>query len=128
MKVEIFSRFNGGNFRSPSGAVPTNSSIQFEIQIPRYYGLQETYIVWINDDNNQYEYIKMNWKGIQEGRDVFEKSIDVKNKGLVWYYFQLKSLDQVTYVGKDQLGSVETKTEPPSWQLTIYDESFTTPD
>lgn len=128
MKSDIFSRFNGGNFRYPSGAVPTKSNIVFEIQIPRYYGLKETYLVWINDENNQYEHIKMNWIGLKNGHDVFELSLEIKHQGLVWYYFQLKSLTHVTYVGKELDGVVETDVEPPSWQLTIYDEQFKTPD
>lgn len=117
-----------GNFRYPSGAVPTESNIIFNIQIPRYYGLKEVYLVRIKDKDNQYEYRKMNWRGIENGRDVFETSIEVNNQGLIWYYFQLKSVTTTLYVGKDYDGILETDVEPPSWQLTVYDKSFTTPE
>ncbi|WP_042347163.1 alpha-amylase family glycosyl hydrolase [Bacillus massiliigorillae] len=128
MENQISSRFTIGNFRYPSGAVPTNSNINFNIQVPRYYGLKEVFLVCIKDEDNHYDYLRMNWKGIESGRDVFEVSMEVKNQGLLWYYFQLKSLDHVTYVGKDVDGIIETEVEPPSWQITIYDEAFKTPD
>jgi len=110
------------------GAVPTNSTIVFEIQVPRHYGLKETSIVWINDENDEYKYIKMKWKGICNGRDIYEQHVEVKEQGLVWYYFQLKTLSHVLYVGKGIDDFMVTEIEPPSWQLTIYDEHFTTPD
>jgi len=110
------------------GAVPTNTTIVFEIQVPRHFGLQETSLVWITDENDEYQYIKMNWKGISGGRDIYEQQVEVKNQGLVWYYFQLKALSHVLNVGKGTDGHIVTEVEPPSWQLTVYDEHFTTPD
>lgn len=128
MEIQIQSQFENGNFRYPSGAIPTHTTITFEIQVPRSYGLKEVHLVWINDENNHYDYIKMNWKGIREGRDLYEKNVEVKNEGLVWYYFQLKSMTHVSFVGKKMDGMIETDVEPPAWQITVYDEHFTTPD
>ncbi len=128
MEISICSRFSQGSFREPTGAVPTNTTIVFEIQVPRHFGLQETSLVWITDENDEYQYIKMNWKGISGGRDIYEQQVEVKNQGLVWYYFQLKALSHVLNVGKGTDGHIVTEVEPPSWQLTVYDEHFTTPD
>ncbi|MEH6940722.1 glycoside hydrolase family 13 protein [Bacillus sp. JJ722] len=128
MENQISSLFTMGNFRYPSGAVPTNSNVKFNIQIPRYYGLKEVYLVCIKDENNHYDYRKMCWKGIENGRDVFEASMEVRNQGLIWYYFQLKSMTTTIYVGKDYNDIIEAEVEPPAWQLTVYDKSFTTPD
>lgn len=128
MEYQISSRYSEGNFRYPSGAVPTNSTIQFNIQIPRHYGLKDVFLVCISDEDNQYEYLKMNWKGIESGRDVFEIELDVKKQGLIWYYFQLKTINSVSYIGKSNYGIVETGVEPYSWQITVYDEELTTPD
>lgn len=128
MENHISSRFKKQNFRYPTGAVPSHSNILFEIQVPRYYALKEIYLVYICDVNNHYEYVKMAWKGIDSGRDIFEKSIEVKHPGLIWYYFQCNSLNKVTYIGKGNNGICETDVEPASWQISVYDESFTTPD
>lgn len=128
MEITICSRFSHGGFREPSGAVPTHSTIVFEIQVPRHYGLKETSLVWITDENGEYQYIKMRWKGMNGGRDIYEQQVEVKTPGLVWYYFQLKALSHVLYVGKGIDRHMVTEVEPPSWQLTIYDENFTTPD
>ncbi|MGM9922814.1 MAG: glycoside hydrolase family 13 protein [Bacillus sp. (in: firmicutes)] len=128
MKIDICSRFTGGNFRYPSEAVPTHSNIAFDIQVPRYYGLKAIDLVWISDDNNQYEYIKMNWIGMEKGRDIFSTTVTVEKQGLIWYYFRLVSQTNISYVGKQMDTIIETEEEPPSWQLTVYDESFTTPD
>ena len=128
MEIQICSSFDNGNFRFPAGAVETSSKILFEIEIPRSYGLKEVNLVWINDYNNYYDYIKMNWKGIKEGRDVFTKEIEVESEGIIWYYFQLKSIDHVTFVGKKMDGMIETDVEPPAWQITIFNKHFKTPD
>ena len=80
MEIQIQSQFENGNFRYPSGAIPTHTTITFEIQVPRSYGLKEVHLVWINDENNHYDYIRMNWKGIREDRDRYEKNVEVKNE------------------------------------------------
>lgn len=128
LENQICSRFEEGNFRSPAGAVPTDSSIIFEIEVPRLYGLKDVYLVRIQDDTNQYDYFKMIWMGIHNGRDVYETTINVDKKGLNWYYFQLSSSTHVSYLGKDKQSFIITDVEPPSWQLTVYDPSFSTPD
>lgn len=128
MENQICSRFTEGNFRSPSHAVPTYSSIMFEIEVPRTFGLREVSLVRIYDENNEYEYIKMKWQGIQSGRDIFEVEIEVNQKGLNWYYFQLKTMNDVFYLGKSKGKYVLQDTEPPSWLLTVYDNSFKTPE
>lgn len=124
----IYSRYEYGNFRYPAGAVSTDSTVHFNIQIPRHYGLKEVNLVCINDNNHQYQYVKMNWKGLKEGQDIFETKVKVNESGIVWYYFQLKTLADTWYVGKGAAGIIESNSEPPSWQLSIYDQNFTTPD
>lgn len=128
MGIHISSHSKYGDFRYPSGAVPAHSTIIFDIRVPRYYGIKDVYLVWIDDENDQRQYIKMNWKGIDGGRDVFEKSEEVKQSGLVWYYFQLRTVTKTFYVGKNKDKIVEIDVEPPSWQITIFDPDFTTPD
>lgn len=127
MENGISSRFKDGNFRSPAGAVPTHSSILFEIEIPRSYGLREVCLVWIHDENNEYEYLKMKWQGISAGRDIYELAVNVHDQGLYWYYFQLKSIADVYCVGRNRIELSSSDVEPPSWQLTVYDHQFTTP-
>jgi cyclomaltodextrinase / maltogenic alpha-amylase / neopullulanase len=125
---QICSRFIEGNFRSPSHAVPAHSSIIFEIEIPRTFGLRGVSLVWIHDENNQYDFIKMKWMGIKSGRDIFETEVKVDDKGLNWYYFQLKTVTGVFYVGKSNENYVIQDKEPSSWLLTVYDDAFETPD
>ncbi|TKC19303.1 alpha-amylase family glycosyl hydrolase [Robertmurraya kyonggiensis] len=126
MENRICSRFEGGNFRHPSGAVPTHASILFEIEVPRFYGFKEVSLVVINDRTHQYHRLKMDWKGMECGRDIYELDIEIDDVGLYWYYFQLESVTEVQYFGMHDTGISET--EPPSWQLTVYDKEFTTPD
>lgn len=128
MENQIMSNLHYSNFRYPSGAVPTDSVVKFEIQVPRYYALKEVYLVWINDEDHQYTHIKMNWAGIQEGRDIFHKAIEIKQPGLAWYYFRLHTVTKQIYVGKHNQDVIEMEVEPPSWQLTSYDKDFRTPD
>lgn len=128
MENSIYSQFEDGNFRSPSGAVPTNSDVIFEIEIPRSFGLKEVFLVWIHDENSKYEYMKMNWKGMSEGRDIYELKVEVQKPGLNWYYFQLKTMTDEFFVGKKGMDFTISDKEPGSWLLTVYDQQFTTPD
>lgn len=128
MLEQICSRFKEGNFRHPSGAVSTESSIEFEIEIPRTYSIKSVCLVLINDETNHYQYLKMNWDGIKRGKDVYTTTINVERQGLNWYYFQLESVSNTFYIGKKGLSILESNEEPPSWQLTVYDHSFKTPD
>ncbi|RTR28805.1 glycoside hydrolase family 13 protein [Robertmurraya yapensis] len=128
MENRICSRFEGGNFRYPSGAVPTHSTLIFEIEVPRFYGVKEVSLVLINDRDHQYHRLRMGWKGIDNGRDLYELGIELGEAGLNWYYFQLDSLTEVKYVGINEGDSIISEHEPSSWQLTVYDEKFTTPD
>ena len=128
VEPQIISRSGARNFRFPSGAVPDDSSVTFEIQVPRSMGLKEVSIVLIEDKTNTYEYTKMNWKGIEEDRDVYEKEMECTEQGLFWYYFELKSLGGASFVGKGPVGALLSDAEPPSWQLSVYDKHFKTPD
>ncbi|MGN1402115.1 MAG: glycoside hydrolase family 13 protein [Bacillus sp. (in: firmicutes)] len=128
MECKIACRYPQGNFRNPSGAIPDGAIVDFEIELPRIYGHNSVSLVWINDENGQYDYIKMDWKGIVGGRDIYEVSKKVEKPGIYWYYFQLQRLDKVMFVGKGEDGPIMMDPEPPSWQVTVYDQHFTTPD
>ncbi|MGG0719289.1 glycoside hydrolase family 13 protein [Robertmurraya massiliosenegalensis] len=128
MIEQICSRFKEGNFRDPTGAVPTQSAIEFEIEIPRTFQLKSVFLVLINDETNHYQYLKMIWDGIIRGKDVYTTTINVNQQGLNWYYFQLETISDTFYVGKKGKSILVLDEEPPSWQLTVYDHQFNTPD
>ena len=47
MGIQVSSKYAKGNFRYPSGAVPTESTISFNIQVPHTYDTKEVCLVWI---------------------------------------------------------------------------------
>lgn len=128
MGIQVSSKYAKGNFRYPSGAVPTESTISFNIQVPHTDDTKEVCLVWIDDENTHYHYLEMDYKGVQDDFVIYEKTVEVKRPGLVWYYFRLSTSSGTYYIGKNKDGIIETKEEPPSWQITIYDRHFTTPD
>ncbi len=128
VKEQIRSRFTEGNFRYPAGAVPADTTIDFEIEISRAQSIRKATLVWIDDEENRYKYLNMDWSGINRGHDVYTKVIKVNKRGLNWYYFQLETLSQTFYVGKEGLSIVVANHEPPSWPLIVYNRHFTTPN
>ncbi len=127
-EMPISSPFQSGNFRSPNGAVEAGTTIVFQVEVPRFYGLKEAELVWIHDETNEYDHFRMKWKELKEGRDVFKASVKVPDKGLIWYYFRLKTMTETIFLGKKKSGYGLFHEEPPSWQITVHDPDYTTPD
>ena len=109
--------------RLPLGAVPAGSTV----------------ILRVHTVNSlEYAFVRL-WRGGGEewlpmrpcSGGVFECSVNVgTDAGVLWYWFMLETSDgRKTYLGKPVGGTSEVyEGEPPSFQITVYDPAFSTPD
>lgn len=105
------------DYKTPYGAVPSGTTVTLRLKPKRTYGFSKAVMTARFEFNNDYtESITMDWVGLERNRDIYECKLDTNGYiGLVWYEFQLESLDGVT--AKSKL-----------YQLTVYDATDAVPD
>ena len=64
---------------------------------------------------------------------LWEAELTLPNlSGNLWYYFVVHNGSAITFYGNatDRLGGVgrESSVEPPSYQITVYDQQYETPE
>lgn len=103
-------------YKSPYGAVPAGTSVQFSLRPPRAEGFSRaTLTARFESRNDQTITLPMPWQGFELSQDVFTARLDTTGYlGLVWYSFKLERLD-----GRHQ--------ELGPYQLTVYDGSERVP-
>ena len=105
-------------YRSPMGAQPCNTQIRLFLETDAPEAIVR---FWMND--TAYHYVMKPVKG------GFSYTVTLpENPGLVWYYFICG--DRFYGNAQDNLGGVgeEYGCEPPSFQITVYDPAYVTPD
>jgi len=112
-------------YRAPFGATPCNTTITLRVR---------------SDQENAQVWLRTWWADKAEeremrrtGRDLFEITIETPGyPGLLWYYFIEQVGDIRAYYGnaKDCLGGTGemSQAEPPSFQITVYDGDYKTPE
>ena len=112
-------------YRNPQGAVPCESKVRLRV---RAEGLNNiTLRVWW--DNKEYR-----WYMHEDSEGMFESEMPVPQKiGVLWYYFVATDKNGKTwYLGnaEDGMGGVGviTRKEPSSFQMTVYDPAYETPE
>ena len=112
-------------YRAPFGATPCNTTITLRVRSD-----QENAQVWLRTwgaDKAEERAMR------RTGRDLFEITIETPGyPGLLWYYFIEQVGDIRAYYGnaKDCLGGTGemSQAEPPSFQITVYDGDYKTPE
>lgn len=112
----------------PFGCVKRGEKITFKVVLPRNLSCSKVTLV-ISKDGEENKYHDFFWLSMQ-GEDEEWWCLDyVPNEtGLYFYHFQYDTPwgnSKIMHNGKC-LGSLNSGSQ--RWQLTVYDESFTTPD
>ena len=122
--MNVFHDSHSGVYRLPTGAAPCSGKVVLRLLTQ---GVQSaTLRVWWGDREAFYT-----MKAV--GSDIFSYELPLpEDPCVIWYYFVVVGTDGARmYYGNtaDQLGGVgEMCThEPPSWQITVYEEGFDTP-
>ena len=112
-------------YRFPLGAAPCGSRVRLRVRAERMSNV--TLRVWW--DKAEYR-----WYMRHVQSDIFEYEMAVpENTGLLWYYFIANDEQgNLWYLGNadDNLGGVgrATRQEPASFQMTVYDPAYKTPE
>ena len=121
----IFHDSRSGVYRMPTGAAACGERVSIRI---RAVGVTTvTLRVWWNDAEELHA-----MKQISTDLYFCELTMP-KTPGVMWYYFRIEdNEDRVWYFGNaaDGLGGVGElyRKEPPSYQITVYDPAYRTPE
>lgn len=115
-------------FKTPFGAVSSNTKIIFNIRPPRNLAVFEPKLV-ILQENREICGVLMQWSGICGSSDVFTCEYEAGAPGLYFYRFELKAPGGTFYINRFDggAGNVEKEKKDP-FQLTVFDPLFKTPD
>ncbi len=110
-------------FRSPQGAVPCGSPIQI-----RFFA-KDAHKVILRTWDGEEKQISMDFNG----KYIYTATIEApQHPMLFWYDFIVYHQDKITYYANnpEQLGGVGHgySHQGPSFQVTVYDKNFATPD
>ena len=105
-----------GRCKSPYGAAPTGSSVQFTLRPLRQEGFTKAFLIARWEFEGDWELkLTLPWTGLEGDRDLFSGSLQVGQRaGLIWYSLRLERSD----------GSGE---DTEVFQLTVYDKDETVP-
>ena len=93
-------------YKTPYGAVPAGTAVQFTLRPPRDAGISRARLVATFEfRDNQTVTLDMPWCDLELGRDLFRATLDTTDYiGLVWYSFELENFNgQVERLGTYQL-------------------------
>ena len=114
--------------RQPQGAMPAGSTVRLTLHISPALlegELSAALRLWTDAGESL-----VNGTLVRSGEDaafVFDYTVPEK-AGLVWYYFILEQNGRRRYYGGSSGVGALYDNPPPSYQITVYDPAFTTPE
>ena len=116
-------------YRKPTGAVPNCTTVHFKVCLPRYLCCSAATLIVHNEHENRVDRGNLFWCGM-EGDDFEYWEVDYtpEEPSLNYYYFELSTSSGTKYLGRTRAGIGELQSQPVAWQLTVYENTFKTPD
>lgn len=120
-------------FRKPYGAVQCGTAVQLRVSIEGV-GIPHWVRVVYQCDGGDPTYVDMPYVFTVLGSCIYEKEIIMPDKpGLIWYYFELATDSGVAYYGNNSgnlggKGSMSFQPPSHSFQITVYEKEYKTPD
>ncbi|MCH5212537.1 MAG: glycoside hydrolase family 13 protein [Oscillospiraceae bacterium] len=120
-------------FRKPCGAVTCGTRVRFRISIYGA-GIPRSVRLVYKRDGGEDIYADMPYVFSVLGSSIYEKAVIMpETAGLVWYYFEIATDSGVVYYGNNSEnlgGKGDISFNPPShsFQITVYNEEYKTPD
>ena len=130
--VKAFHDSHDIEYRQPFGAVRCDQRIVLRLKIVYGYRPQSVYIrLWELESYERKVYMGM--VGVEEGKYIFEGEIEAPaTPGLLWYYFVIEYPSKTYYYGNNPSGlggrGILDHYPPHSYQITVYDREFSTPN
>ena len=128
----MFAFFNSRDteYRYPFGAVEQNTPVTLRVCMPRDWGCHSATLLVDRDGMPPME-IPMNWSGMRGDRhEWWSITYTPTEVGLSWYGFRLGVAMGEGYLTRRADGTAvySPDRDGTRWQLTCYEQGFTTPD
>lgn len=120
-------------FRSPFGAVTCGTEVRLRLSA-NGMGIPRAVKLIYKTDGGEETYHDMPYVFSILGSCIYETTIRVPDMaGLIWYYFQLETDNGVVYYGNNSenlggKGETSFQSSSHSFQITVYDEKYKTPE
>lgn len=115
-------------YRSPTGAVKKGTKVHFKITLPRNLTCSAALLI-VEKDGGGKDILELFWCGMNgSDKEWWECHFTPEESGLYFYYFEARTNRGHMSLYKGMGGSANTSASGSRWQLTSYDEDYTTPD
>lgn len=120
-------------YREPFGAAPKGSNVTLTIDIHNRYRISSVILHYILDKTDKEQTQEMDIYSEQHQYSGYETTITMPEEPqLVWYYFEFKLEDGTFFYGRRNIeesgDGVVYDHVPPSWQITVYNPDYETPE
>ena len=113
-------------YKTPFGAIAAGTPVTLRLDVPGSFGYVDPHLVLTKDRENPVHY-RMEYTGQSDGVNHFAVTVTPTTSGLYFYYFDLYTDFRKICRGPGAEGRLTWVLED-SWQLTVYEPDFQTPD
>ncbi|MDY4011444.1 MAG: glycoside hydrolase family 13 protein [Fusobacterium gastrosuis] len=114
--------------KRPSGASKNNEKNLFQIYIDEKISIKNLSLVIFNDKNeNIRNKFAMNYLNKNENYLMYSVQLNELETGLYFYYFEFFENENLKYISNFNFNA-EISDEISTWQLTVYNKDFQTPE
>ena len=115
-------------FKQPFGAVRAGQSVHLSLCIPEELGYVDPHLVLKKEGKFDVPvYYRMNFDGQTPRQNHFSVEVPLNDPGLYFYYFDLYTDFRRIVRGPDNCGVISWQ-DGESWQITVYEQDFETPE
>lgn len=116
-------------YRAPFGAVAEGTQVHFRVRLPRSFGCKGVTLKVYDEFACIDTRLKMFWCGAdEENSEWWEVDFTPKTASLYYYHFELDAAPEYRFIGKGESSYGCITDNPYSWQLTVFEKQFTTPE
>ena len=111
-------------YKTPFGAVATHQRVNLLFPVDKTLGAIGVVLVVRGGETWKFD---MHYSGSDAGYDNYKIEFILPNAGIYYYRFEVVTSKGMLFVGKDESGKAIIGDWLPEWQLTCYDNAFSTP-
>lgn len=115
-------------YKYPFGSVGTGTDIHFSVNFPRDMGVSSVRLIIYNEFDGNNLYYDLYWRSTDNITEWWECNFKPLQPGLYFYYFEYTVSWGTGKIFLDSAGKGCFSGSDRRWQLTVYDNSFKTPD